>query len=75
MKIKKIMFFANGNTAAFDENGQQIPSVQYGWFPLFIEHLQNDLGYSLDDLCDVDIQLPHGDHAILFKTQNGFNWK
>ncbi len=36
----EVMFFANGNTAVFDEKGEQIPKLQRSWLVMFIEMLE-----------------------------------
>lgn len=40
MEIKNIMFMANGNTAAFDHDGQQVPQLQESWLRLYVRFLE-----------------------------------
>ncbi len=37
----EIMFFNNGNTVAFDDDGAQIPDLQDPWIIVFAEHLKS----------------------------------
>lgn len=68
---KRVMFFANGNTAVLDEGGQ-IPELQESWLLVFVEWLKSR---GIDpDQCD--IVMPNGDRAILFKTGEGsLSWR
>lgn len=72
MKIKTVYFFRNGNTAVFDERGQQIPELQKSWLLLWTKHAK-ELGY---DVLSVDkMLLPDGSNAKLFETMDGdLNW-
>ncbi len=71
MKIKSVMFFSNGNTAVFDTRGEQIGELQESWMLKFIEALPKEYIESYEQL---DILLPHGKKAKLFKIEGGFNW-
>ena len=68
------MFFNNGNTAATDVDGQQIPELQRSWLVLFAEFLEKQ---GVDPL-QVEFMLPGGLHARLFKIPyergGGFKW-
>ena len=41
MVIRNILFFSNGNTAAFNKNGEQIPELQYPWIKLYFDFLKS----------------------------------
>lgn len=67
----KICFFNNGNTEAFDNDGNQIPELQVGWIELYFNILEIH-GY---DPAKVDFILPDGKKAIPYKTaDNLWNW-
>jgi hypothetical protein len=68
--IKSIMFFANGNTAVFDNNGQQMPELQNSWMEKFLL----DLAIKGYYIWNMEIILPDGKKAIIFNTENGINW-
>jgi hypothetical protein len=69
---KEVLFFPNGNTAAFDAKGQQIPELQRSWLLLYVAFLESK---GIDPL-DVLFTLPHGFGAAkLFRTENGWNWE
>lgn len=68
----RVMFFGNGNTMVFDEEGLQIPELQQSWFTLFVKFLE-EKGINPSELSYV---LPTGQEAELFKTSEGnWNWK
>jgi len=70
--IKSIIFFNNGNTACFDEKGQQIPRLQTAYIGLFCEWLE---GQGVDPT-KVIFTMPDGREAKPFKTELGsWNWK
>ncbi len=66
----KIMFLANGCSAAFDEKGKQIQGIAKPWLLLYVKYLQA-LGY---DPLSVEFELPNHQTAKLFNTENGYNW-
>jgi hypothetical protein len=67
--INTIIFFPNGNTAVFDENGEQMPELQKSWFRLFI----NSLGEC--DLDNTEIIMPDRLRVEIIKLENNeFNW-
>ncbi len=70
MKIKKIKCFANGNTIVFGEDGQQLPLLQVSWLLLYIDFLVHK-GIEPDGL---EILMPNGMEAVVFKIENGYNW-
>lgn len=41
-KPVKLMFFDNGNTAVFNEQGEQIPELQQPWIRIFMRWLQSE---------------------------------
>lgn len=69
--MKKVIFFSNGNTAVFDEQGEQVPSLQEGWFRLFLDFLKM---HGVNPL-DAEYTLPNGQKAKPFKTKTGYNWE
>ena len=70
MKVKNIMFFANGNSTVFDENGEQIGELQKSWFKLFIKHLdENNADYD-----EAEILMPDGKKAEIIRFVNDWNW-
>ncbi len=71
MKIKSIMFFANGNTAVFDEKDEQVSKLQESWFLRFIDFIEKNGG----DVKKCEIVLPDGRKAELIKLTKGYNWK
>ena len=71
MKIKEILFFQNGNTCVFDENGKQIPKLQTSWLLLYIDFLKNK-GIKPEGL---KVVLPSAKAATIFKIKDGYNWK
>ena len=65
------LFFANGNTAFFDESGQ-VPELQRSWLKMYIAFLQE---HGIDPT-KVDYTLPNSSHAVVFPTSDGdFNWQ
>ena len=40
-KPDKVIFFSNGNTMAFNKNGEQMPEFQKSWMQLYIEFLKS----------------------------------
>lgn len=59
MKVKSLFFFDNGNIAAFDENEQQIPSIQsQNWLKLYFAFLVKTMGISTNDI--EEIKSPKG---------------
>jgi hypothetical protein len=55
-KIKKVLFFANGNIAAFDESDKQVPELQEKTSIKLWAEFCISLGYNVD--------------ACLFSTQS-----
>lgn len=72
MKVKNIVFFSNGNTCVFDENGEQIPQLQESWFRLFIELLRcDDI-----DFKNAEIIMPDNRKANILELENDdWNWE
>ena len=67
--VKDIMIFGNGNSMVFDDNGEQIPELQTGWFRIYIEWLQSK-GVNVEN---VDFEI-HRRKVKIIKTENEFNW-
>lgn len=74
-KVKTVMFFSNGNTAVFDAEGNQIPSLQNSWLLLFMKFLQSNSTEPID-FDKTEIVLPDIHCARVFKLENGeMNWE
>lgn len=71
MKIKSLMFLPNGNTACFDERGQQIPELQLGYLQMWCKYAES-LGYKPEEINEV---LLSSGRAKIIKTEDGYNWK
>jgi len=67
MKITNVMFFPNGNTAAFDEEGKQVPVLQQSWLELFLKLMVFE-GY---DPADTIFMLPTGVEGKMVKSKAG----
>ncbi len=70
-QVKDIVFFANGHTAVIDQNRDHITNLQYSWMLNFLKNIPKE--YILD-LTKVNIHLPNGKNAKVFKTETGYNW-
>lgn len=68
-KIKDVIFLGNGNTAVFDEDGEQIPELQKTWVLLFLNVLR-DAGYSDADIASIRVRFPHGVGEFIPKHSN-----
>jgi len=68
--VKAVIFFPNGNTAAVDHDGNQMPQLQEAWFRLYVKFLVEN---GVDPLT-IDFQMPQGYHIRAFKTEDGYNW-
>jgi len=74
-KIKSVFFFPNGNTACFNEKGEQVAELQESWFLMWVKYAES-LGYNTSDL--KEIRLPSGNAELLTFHDEGkkvFNWK
>ena len=72
LKPIKIIFFSSGNTFVSDGSGKQISKFQESWFMLYIKFLEEN-GI---DPTTVFFELPNGNDAKVFKTDNGkYNWQ
>ena len=69
--MKRVIFFPNGGTAVFDENGQQLPNLQRSWLKLFADFLDDHD----EDPTEFEFTLPDGTHAKAIETASGYNWK
>lgn len=67
----EVAFFANGNTAVFDDNGDQIPKLQKSWLLIFAEFLK-EKGF---DPLEIKFSMPNGGYAELFEIPDGYNWR
>ncbi len=70
----KVFLFNNGNSAFFDEKGEQVPELQRSWFLLYVVFLK-EKGI---DPTEVDFMLPCG-RAKIFEIPEehggGYNWR
>ena len=67
----KVMFFPNGNTAAF-KNGQQVPDLQEPWLLLYVQLLA---AVEIDPT-EVEFTMPDRSHARVFERDDGgYNWR
>ena len=67
----KVMFFPNGNTAAF-RDGKQVPELQESWMLLYVQLLS---GVGIDPT-QVEFTMPDGSHANIFETEDGrYSWR
>lgn len=57
----KVIFFPNGNTAAF-KDGRQMPELQESWFLLYA-HLVAAMGI---DVLEIDFTMPDGNKLEIF---------
>lgn len=62
MQIKNVIFFANGNTACFDKDGEQVPECSHSWFNLFREYLEETKGMSIEG---IEFEFPNGIKTII----------
>ena len=70
--IQRIMFLPNGNTAVFNEKGQQIPELQGSWLLEFIKAMMAKTTVNIEL---VQITLPDGKRARLFKLEKDLHWE
>lgn len=72
-EIQDIMFFANGNTAVFDNEGQQMSEFQKSWLLQCLESIQKNGGI-IGEVCV--IKMPDGQTAIPLRNEDGeiTNW-
>lgn len=73
-KPKQIFLFANGNTAAFDDQDQQILELSNPWIILFIQFLE-EKGIDPET---IDFYVPDVSAKIrIFRCNNsiGWNWQ
>ena len=70
-KPVRVMFFPNGNTACFDEEGEQIPKLQESWFILYLQFLSSN---GINPI-DIEYDFPLGDKVSVFEIPNGYNWR
>lgn len=69
MKAGAILF--GDGQSAFFKNGEQVPEAQVSWLLLYVKHLES-IGI---DPIDVEIGLPNGRNARIFKIEGGYNWE
>jgi len=67
----KVIFFANGNTACCNDEGQQEPSLQRSYMELYCEFLEEE-GI---DPAKLEFTFPNGAEAKAFRVGHGWNWE
>ncbi len=68
----KVIFFANGNTAFCDAEGQQVPELQKSYMQLYCEFLV----VRGVDPAKVEFTMPNGSIAKAFLTdEERWNWE
>ena len=55
-----ICFFNNGNTTAFDADGQQIGEFQEGWLRTYLAFLRNERGLTFKEVEAITFKMPDG---------------
>jgi hypothetical protein len=68
--VKKVVFFPNGQTAVFDEQGQQMPELQRSWLKLFADFLDDHD----EDPTEFEFTMPDGRVVKVLETESGWNW-
>lgn len=71
-KVKEIFFCNNGNTAVFDEKGEQIPRLQVNWFLLFVSFLKD---LNVKNIDEIIFNLPDLKKARYDKEYHGYDIK
>jgi hypothetical protein len=74
-QVKSVILFSNGNTAVFDENGEQMGELQKGWLELWCEFMESK-GVDPSKLTDIKT-IVNGETRYVqpFKTEFGWNCK
>ena len=68
----EVFFFDNGNTAVFDENGDQMSDLQRSYIVMFAEFLKTK-GF---DPTKISYLLPNDKKAQLFSIKGDtYNWR
>lgn len=68
-----VIFFNNGNTEVFGNNGEQMPELQQSWFLKYLEFLeQHPLNIDVEE---VTFETQNGLKFEPFKVEDGWNWK
>jgi len=68
--MKRVIFWPNGNSMVFGDDGEQIGELQEPWVKLSAEYLATN-GYNPEEF---ELCLPDGRKARYFKTESGYNW-
>lgn len=69
--MKKVLLFPNGNTAVFDENGEQVPGAQASWILLVANFLKK---HEIEPT-EAEYTMPDGTKVEVFKVKHGYNWR
>ena len=67
----KIIFFTNGNTGVFNDQGLQIPKLQQSWLRLFIQYLESQ------DIIPTEAEyiMPNGKNIKIHKNITEYSWE
>lgn len=74
MTVKSAILFSNGNTAVFDENGEQMGELQKGWLELWCEFMESK-GVDPSKIDIKTIVNGRDTNVQPFKTEYGWNCK
>lgn len=70
--IKSVFFFKNGNTAVFDDKGQQVETLQEAWLIVYLHYLKSKGA----DISGIHFSMPDGKRAEIFTNSEGeYNWR
>ena len=73
--MMQVIFFNNGNTGVFGDNGEQMPELQQPWFLKFLEFLeQHPLNLDIEKI-SFETPSSTGNKFKPFKIENGWNWE
>ena len=70
-KLKSVILLSNGNTFAADENGEQLPEYQIGWFRLYLDFLKE----KNIDVTGVTFDFEHRIFKPFVTKDGNFNWE
>ena len=68
-----IMIFTNGNTACFDEKGNQIAEIQFSWLELYFQKLES-LGINPNKVKNIEMSVNGRNvYAKPIRLEEGWN--